>query len=65
MVSGTTNAVSLFFFSTKIRIDDVAAGSVNPPLFLSGFRVVVLAAAAFVLSGMILELPARAEGRRS
>lgn len=59
MVAGTTAAVSLFTLSTKTRIDAVAAGSIDTGVFLSGFRVVVLAAAGFALLGMGLELMGR------
>lgn len=59
MVSGTTIAVSLFSFTTKARIDQVASGSVGSELFLRGFRVVGLVAAGFAFGGMVLELCGR------
>jgi MFS family permease len=59
MVSGTTIAVSLFSFRTKAGIDQVASGAMEDSLFLSGFRLVVLAASAFALCGMVLELAGR------
>jgi EmrB/QacA subfamily drug resistance transporter len=56
MVTGTTLAVSLFSFATKAGMDEVASGSVAPALFLKGFRLVVLAAAAFALAGAVGEV---------
>jgi EmrB/QacA subfamily drug resistance transporter len=59
MVSGTAVAVSLFTFSSRLGIDQVAAGVVDVSKFLRGFRVVVLSASAFALLGIVLELSGR------
>lgn len=63
MVSGTTIAVSLFSFSTKTNIDEMAAGAMDTSLFLRGFRLVVLAAAGFAFLGGILEVTGRSARR--
>lgn len=62
MVSGTTLAVSLFSFSTKMTIDSVSSGLMNSPLFLRGFRLVVLTAAMLAFLGALGEVFGKKKG---
>jgi MFS family permease len=63
MISGTTLAVSLFSFSTRMNIDSVSSGLMNSTLFLRGFRLVVVTAAALAFLGALGEVFGKKKGR--
>ena len=56
MVSGTTLSVILFIFVTKMRINNITGNSFNSAVFLKGFKVVMLSAAAISLLAVMLTL---------
>jgi MFS family permease len=49
MISGTTLSVMLYVFVTKTGIDNLSNGTFDAPLFLMGFRAVLLSASALTL----------------
>ncbi len=56
MVSGTALSVLLFMSVTRMRIDQFVGETFNVLLFLRGFRVVLVCAAALALLGVLLSL---------
>ncbi len=54
MVSGTSLAVLLFIFTTKMGIENVAESLTNPTIFLKGFKIVLEFSAGLSLAGLLL-----------
>lgn len=54
MVSGTTLAVMLFMYVTKMEISNISGNAYNTVVFLLGFRAVMLTAAAVSLFAVVL-----------
>jgi EmrB/QacA subfamily drug resistance transporter len=54
MISGTTASVMLYVFVTKTGIDNLSSGTFDAPLFLKGFRAVLLFASALTLVAVVV-----------
>jgi len=68
MVSGTTIAVALFTFRTKVDLGSYAPGGLDPAIFMKGFGFVAVSSACLALAGSAINLlrlrsgPARKAG---